>query len=490
MSQWTFLRKVAASFAGVVLLTILTAAIAAVALRSVVVSKDQVIDVEAADLAAIERLRSTSAAKGLEARGYLLTRDPAQLEASKAAREKFRSAVASLRSDAGDNEKRRLVDELEKAETDHTAASQLVLDLRAKGDPIETVAQQFDSVVMPKRDTLDSAIDALARLQERRLEDARKRSTADASSATTFVVSAAVLATLLAAVAAYVLQRSLRVQVSSAVQHVHSSSAELQTVAAQQATGAKEQSVAISEIATTIGELLATSRQIAESARRVASISGETATAARSGDGSVLKTQESVGAIKRHVDLIVTHMLDLGKKSQQSGAILDIITELADQTNILAINATIEAAGAGEAGRRFSVVADEIRKLADRVSGSTKDVRHLVEEIRASVNTTVMATESGSKAVEAGARQFGELTSAFRHIAGLVGTNTEAAREIELSTKQQATAVEQVNVAIANVAQATKESELGTTQALATASQLAEMSRNLRAIVYAREDGG
>ena len=81
---------------------------------------------------------------------------------------------------------------------------------------------------------------------------------------------------------------------------------------------------------------------------------------------------------------------------QQIGSVLDIVSELAEQTNILAINATIEAAGAGEAGKRFAVVADEIRKLADRVTGSTKEIRMLNDEVRSAVNTTVMATETGS----------------------------------------------------------------------------------------------
>ncbi len=131
--------------------------------------------------------------------------------------------------------------------------------------------------------------------------------------------------------------------------------------------------------------------------------------------------------------------------------------ELAEQTNILAINATIEAAGAGDAGRRFGVVAEEIRKLADRVAGSTKEIRTLIEDVRGAVNKAIMTTETGSKAVDSGSAQFGEVTSTFRGIANLVGTTTEAAREIELSTKQQSSAVEQVNVAINNVAQATKE---------------------------------
>ena len=130
-----------------------------------------------------------------------------------------------------------------------------------------------------------------------------------------------------------------------------------------------------------------------------------------------------------------------------------------------------------------AVVAEEIRKLADRTGGSTKDIRTLIDEVRSAVNTTVMATETGSKAVDAGTRQFAEVAASFAHIAGLVSTTTEAAREIELSTKQQATAVEQVNLAIANVAQATRESEASSGQTLQTASQLADMSRGLARLV-------
>jgi methyl-accepting chemotaxis protein len=94
-----------------------------------------------------------------------------------------------------------------------------------------------------------------------------------------------------------------------------------------------------------------------------------------------------------------------------------------------------------------------------------------------------MATETGSKTVDAGSRHFGEVSNAFRQIAGLVDTTTEAAREIELSTKQQASAVEQVNMTVANVAQATRESETFSTQTLQTASQLASLSKDLLRVV-------
>jgi methyl-accepting chemotaxis protein len=282
---------------------------------------------------------------------------------------------------------------------------------------------------------------------------------------------------------AIVIIRSFNNQIGSAVRHMQSSSTELQSAANEQASGARESATAMTEITTTIGELLATSRQIAESAQRVAHITEQTAGAARSGDNTALKTQDSVSSIKRQVDLIVSYMLELGKKSQQIGGILEIINELSEQTNILAINATIEASGAGDSGKRFAVIADEIRKLADRVGGSTKEIRALIEEIRSSVNTTVMATEGGSKAVDLGARQFVEVTTSLRQITDLLSTTAQASKEIELSTKQQSTAVEQVNIAISNVARAAKETEVSSNQTLQTAGRLANLSRDLTRMI-------
>ncbi|HSI60932.1 MAG TPA: CHASE3 domain-containing protein [Ideonella sp.] len=320
--------------------------------------------------------------------------------------------------------------------------------------------------------------------EERELLNQRAEEVEAASgSARTTIVLGTLFCLVFISAAGFLLTRSLTNQIAGAVQHVQRSSTELQTAANQQTSGAKEQATAMSEITTTISELLATSRQIAESAQRVAQIAQQTVGAARSGEATVDQAHESIAGIRRQVDLVVSHMLDLGKKSQQIGAVLDIVSELAEQTNILAINATIEAAGAGESGKRFAVVANEIRELADRVAGSTKEIRVLIDDVRSAVNTTVMATETGSKAVDAGSQQFGEVAAAFKQIAGLVGATTEAAREIELSTKQQTSAVEQVNLATANVAQTTRETEVSSGQTLETVSQLASLSRDLLRLV-------
>jgi methyl-accepting chemotaxis protein len=320
--------------------------------------------------------------------------------------------------------------------------------------------------------------------EESRLLEIRRREAADSTETTKLVIEGgSIMAIALTILVGWLITRSLTSQIGSAAQHIQSSSTELQAASNQQATGSREQATAMTEIATTINELLATSRQIADSAKRVSQIAGQTAGAARSGELTVTRGHDATSTVRTQVDLIVDHMLELGKKSQQVGTVLDIVTELAEQTNILAINATIEAAGAGETGRRFGVVADEIRKLADRVAASTKEIRGMVEDVRSAVNTTVMATEAGSKAVDVATAQVIEMAAAFRQITSLVGTTTDAAREIELSTKQQATAVEQVNLAITTAAGATRETAASASETLQTASQLTVLSTSLLQII-------
>ena len=417
-------------------------------------------------------------------RGYIITGEDSYLAPYQAAIGQVQSTLDDVRKLTADNtdQQRRLTNLAPVIDTKLTELKQTI-DLRR--------AQGFDAaakVVLTNagKDNMERirALVAAADQTEKELL-AQRVAEASASSelAKEIVLGGGLAGMLVVALIGFLITRSLAEQIGSAVSQVRSSSTELQAAANQQATGAKEQAAAMTEISTTITELLATSRQIAESAQRVAQNAEQTANAARSGHGTVDSTHESITGIRRQVDQIVSHMLELGKKSQEVGMVLDIVSELAEQTNILAINATIEAAGAGEAGKRFAVVADEIRKLADRVGDSTKEVRTLIEDVRSAVNTTVMATETGSKAVDAGSRQFGDVASAFRQIANLVGTTTDAAREIELSTKQQSSAVEQVNIAIASVTQASVETETSAGQTLQTVSQMAALSRDLQRII-------
>ena len=484
--SWTFQRKVTAGFAVMVSLAIVTAVISVYAIRAVVASKDAVILLHAQGMIDAAELHASADRVAAGFRGFLASPEDRFLQERHAAQQESADLLRRLQPLAYSEQGKGLLLEIQQAQASLWTAQDRATAARTTKGGLETALRMLREEVLPQRDQLVHRIDAFVDLKQRQLDDARAQATARASMASALLACLAIVAVLFAVATAFFLGRTLSRQIGSAVQHVQSSSAELQSSANQQAAGAKETATAMNEVTTTMSELLATSRQITESAQQVAHIADDTAAAARGGDQTVTKAQESIEAIRRQVNTIVNHMLELGKKSQLIGGVLDIISELAEQTNILSINATIEAAGAGEQGKRFAVVGDEIRKLADRVGGSTKEIRSLVEEIRGAVNTTVLATEGGSKAVDAGLREFEEVTRGFKHIAGMVDTTTQAAREIELSTKQQMSAVEQVNSAIAGAAQASRENAASSSQTLQTAVQLANLSHNLSMIVQAR----
>jgi methyl-accepting chemotaxis protein len=481
----TFEQKLAVSFVAVVALTVVITVVAVVALQNVVTSKDDVIDGEAAQLTQVQALSTELQRGGSVLRGYLLTGDgDTFLDPITTARQSYLSILKGLEATA-DGEGRVLAGTIRTTEAAYQEVVTTAIELRQKGDTAEEAGDFFEREIIPKRTAVSDATTAFLDWATKRLETARQDSSDQASTAEAIVVVIAVLAVLAAVLLGLFLNRQLRRTIGATVSDVRSSSAELQATANQQATGARQQATAMSEITTTISELLATSRQIDEGAQRIAEIAEQTATSGRSGITTIEQARASITDIRRQMDLIVEHMLGLGDKSQQIGLVLDIVSELAEQTNILAINATIEAAGAGEAGLRFGVVAEEIRRLADRVADSTKEIRSLIDDVRGAVNTTVMATETGSKAVDAGGSHFDVVATSFTEIAGMVSTASDAAREIELSTKQQTTAVEQVNVAATDVTQAARETEASAAQTLQTATQLSALSDELQRLVKA-----
>jgi methyl-accepting chemotaxis protein len=486
MAGRTFGTKLAGGFGLTVALTLLMGASSVAALTVVVAGKDEVIASAAQSLDGAEHLDTLAVARISDYRGYLLNGTQEYLDLTAADRTAFLDEVSHLKVTLTDRTELALLNTVSEAEAAHAAVLNPVIEKRRSIKDLSQVSQLNATQVKPARQRLEKSIAELTARVRADVEGARRASSRKGIQAVAVVIVLGVLAIASAALIAYRLSRGLRREVGAAVGHIQSSSAELEAAAAQQASGGRDQASAMSEITTTISELLITSRQIAESAQRVSKIAEDTSDAARNGDATIDQTRRSIAAIRTQVDLIVQHMLALGEKSQQIGGVVDLVSELAEQTNILAINATIEASGAGEWGRRFAVVAEEIRKLADRTAGSAKEIRALIDDVRGAVNTTVMATEIGAKSVDAGARQFDDATNSFRRIAQLVATTNDATREIELSTKQQSTAVEQVNVAASDTARVTRETEASAVQTRQTAAHLSNLSGELLNLVGSR----
>jgi methyl-accepting chemotaxis protein len=483
MAGRTFGTKLAGGFALTVALTLLMGAASVAAMTVVVSAKDDAIAKATDALVTAERLNTTVESRIGNYRAFLLGGQQRSLDLTNADRAHFLDLIGRLRNTLTGPRELTLLNAVADAEAKHAALLAPVIERRKTIKDLRETSQLNAAGVGPARQALQDSIAKLTARVRTDVNAVRATSSRRATQAIVVVIALGLLAIASATLIAYRLSRGLRREVGAAVGHIQSSSAQLEAAAAQQAAGGRDQASAMSEITTTISELLITSRQIADNAQRVSKIAEDTADAAESGDTTIDQTRQSISAIRAQVDQIVQHMLALGEKSQQIGGVVDLVSELAEQTNILAINATIEASGAGEWGRRFSVVAEEIRKLADRTAGSAKEIRTLIDDVRGAVNTTVMATEIGVKAVDAGARQFDDATNSFRRIAELVATTNDATREIELSTKQQTSAVEQVNVAASDTARVTRETEASAVQTKQTASHLSTLSSDLLDLV-------
>jgi methyl-accepting chemotaxis protein len=236
----------------------------------------------------------------------------------------------------------------------------------------------------------------------------------------------------------------LVVSIKEAVVHLSSSASEMMAISAQQSSGVTEQASAVQEVTTTSEEIAITAKQITENARTVEAMAEETSQSSLAGTSDVANATDGMTRLKNQVQSIAQSMLQLGDNSQKIGGIVEIIDEISDQTNLLALNAAIEAAGAGEAGKRFAIVAQEVRRLAERTVDATRQIKGLIEEIQKATNSTIMVTEEGTKAVDSAAALVDKVQLSFGNIIRMVAETARAAKEISLSTQQQTSACEQM----------------------------------------------
>jgi methyl-accepting chemotaxis protein len=269
--------------------------------------------------------------------------------------------------------------------------------------------------------------------------------------------------------------------VKEAIQQISTSANELVAISTQQSSGATQQSAAVQEATTTSEEIAVTARQVADSALQVETLARQANEACGGGMKAVNDAVGGMETLKEQVQSIAEAMVQLGANSQKIGGIVDIIDEISDQTNLLALNAAIEAAGAGEAGKRFSIVAGEVKRLAERTILATRQIMGLVEEIQKATNNTILLSEEGTKGVDAANVLVTRVSTAFSTIIDMVEETASAAQEIKLSTQQQMTASGQMAETVTEVRDVAQQVAAGaeeTTQAIAELTTLAENLRD------------
>ena len=270
--------------------------------------------------------------------------------------------------------------------------------------------------------------------------------------------------------------------VKDAIQQLSSSASEIMAISAQQSAGATQQASAVQQAMTTAEEIAVTARQVAENAIQVESQAVNANAAGNNSRIAVDNALQGMGTLKGQIITVAEAMIGLGENSQQIGGIVKIIDEISAQTNLLALNAAIEAAGAGEAGKRFTIVANEVKRLAERTADSTKEIKALIEQIQRATNTTIILTEEGTKGVDAANLLVTRVAEELQAILGLIKETTAAAREIKYSTQQQTSASEELAstiVEVRDVAAQVACSAQETTQAIVELTSLSERLKDM-----------
>ena len=222
-------------------------------------------------------------------------------------------------------------------------------------------------------------------------------------------------------------------------------------IAAELASGSSQQAASVVEITAAMEELARTASMIAENASRQAELASQAEASGEAGSVSVNEAVSGVEEVQKRISAIANRADALGTRSKEIYRVLDLITEIAQETHILSLNAAIEAAAAGADGRRFSVVAEEVRHLAQRSQESVESVRNLLDEFSSSIRATIVATEEGSKEASRVLERSRAAAVAIEDLRRASGDTSRVARQISLATQQQNAASDEVVMTLREV---------------------------------------
>jgi methyl-accepting chemotaxis protein len=242
-------------------------------------------------------------------------------------------------------------------------------------------------------------------------------------------------------------------QIQTSSIEVASAANSVNEIASELASGSSEQAASVVEITAAMEELARTASQIAENASSQADLAQAAEESGNAGQGAVEEAVDGIEEVKKRISGIAGRAEVLGNRSKEIYRVLDLITEIAQETHILSLNAAIEAAAAGDHGRRFSVVAEEVRRLAQRSQESVESVRNLLDEFAGSIRATVVATEEGSKEAGRVLERARAAASSIEDLRGASSDTARVAREISLATQQQNAASDEVVLTLKEVSQ-------------------------------------
>ena len=278
------------------------------------------------------------------------------------------------------------------------------------------------------------------------------------------------------------IQKSM-LRVSEATNRMASSAVELCATSEELAQGVDGQNSRMVQSASAVEEMTMTAGEVARNSTEAARIAQDTSETARTGHEVMTQTVAGMQQVSEAVGQSANIILTLGKSSDQIGEIVRVIEDIADQTNLLALNAAIEAARAGEQGRGFAVVADEVRKLAERTTKATKEIGDMIRQIQQDTKSAVSSMEDGTQRVMGGVDLANKTGEALTKIQGMVNQTTTMIQQIAEAAEEQSTATKQISGDLEAVAQGAREASSGVAESAKASQELSSLAADLKALV-------
>lgn len=272
-------------------------------------------------------------------------------------------------------------------------------------------------------------------------------------------------------------------EIKMTTENLASGSTQLSASSEEISRNMEEQSGRASQIATSSEQMSQTVMDVAKNASSIAESARVASEKAKAGEAAVSKSIVESTAISQTVNASANVMKNLGEKSSQIGEIIGVINDIADQTNLLALNAAIEAARAGEQGRGFAVVADEVRKLAERTAKSTSEIGSMIRSVQDEVSEAIISMDTATKRVDTGVALSTEAGNTLREIVSSVDILQAMVQQIASATEEMSSVAEHISGDVQSIANGAKEISTGATQIAQTSSDIARQGSNLQASV-------
>ncbi len=479
-------KKIVGGYLVVLMILVVVAVVAFYTFRTIEGAYTEFLDEDTEAILIATQLKLEARDQTAQFRGLLLYPEEQSrlVKELRDSQRQFDTFVEKLRPLSHSEGGQRILEEITETQKNYKEGQEKGIALLQQGKRRETVALS-DKELLPLALKLRDKCDQYIEFQQKRLTEGRKDLSKTLSRSSFVLILVSLLAIVSGLAIGFYLTRSITRQLREAITQISSSSAEILATTTQVASGAAETATAISETTTTVEEVKQTAQLSSQKAKHVSDSSQKATQVAQTGRKSVESSVEGMKRIQTQMESIADSIVKLSEQSQAIGEIMATVNDLAEQSNLLAVNAAIEAAKAGEQGKGFAVVAQEIKTLAEQSKQATAQVRNILSDIQKATSAAVMATEQGSKAVEAGVKQSAEAGEAIRVLTETITEAAQAATQIAASSQQQLVGTDQVALAMENIKQASTQNVAGTKQAETAAQSLNELGQRLRSMIEA-----